>query len=145
VEFERYVERFLNESHRHLSDDVSLAEWFQKHEETLRTTAYLRSNNEVVATLLLPLFEDNAAFWEAIGYLNLDPKRTTFREYLETWHDNAPDEYKDTIRYIMGLFGMPRAGDAGPASVGGSPDTSPRAPPQRTLPGVAGPAARREN
>jgi hypothetical protein len=142
VEFERYVERFLNESHRRLDDDVSLAEWFQKHEEALRTTAYVRSSNEVVATLLLPLFEDNAAFWEAIGYLNLAPARATFREYLDTWHDNAPDEYKDTIRYIMGLFGVLRADDAAASP---SPDTSPRAPRQRPLPGVAGPAPRAGN
>jgi hypothetical protein len=145
IEFERYVERFQSESHRRLTDDVSLAEWFQKHEEALRTTAYLRSYNEVVATVLLPLFEDNEAFWEAIGYLNLEPKRSTFREYLETWHDNAPDEYKDTIRYIMGLFGVLREADTASSATSGRVDTPPRAPLQRRPAGVAGPAPREVN
>jgi hypothetical protein len=110
-EFERYVERFLDETHRQLPSGVTLAAWFREHEEALRGRAYQRDHNEVVAMVLLPLFEENNAFWEAIGYLNLDPKRSTFREYLQTWHDHAPDDYKDTIRYIMALFGVLGSGD----------------------------------
>jgi hypothetical protein len=143
-EFERYVERFLNETHRRLAPDVSVAEWFQAHEETLRGRAYLRDHNEVVANLLLPLFEENAALWEAIGYLNLEPKRSTFREYLQTWHDNAPDDYKDTIRYIMALFGVLGPGDAADAAAGEAIDRQPRAPLQPSQPGVAGPPLRQQ-
>ena len=135
-EFERYVERFLSETHRQLTPDVSLAEWFEKHEDTLRGRAYLRSHNEVVANVLLPLFEENAAFWEAIGYLNLEPKRRSFRQYLQTWHDNAPDDYKDTIRYIIALFGLQGRSDRDETAAGEPLDRPSRTPMQ---PGVAGP------
>jgi hypothetical protein len=136
-EFERYVERFLNERHRQLPPDVKLAEWFRQNEQTLRETPYLRDRNEIVANLMLPLFEENDALWESIGYLNLEPKATNFRGYLQTWHDNAPDEYKDTIRYIMALFGTL----ASPAETAARDAPVPSA--TRTLDaGVAGPGAR---
>lgn len=111
-EFERYGERFLRESHRRVSGNVSLAQWFSRNEDALRSTPYRRSYNEVVATLLLPIFEDDPAFWDAIGYINLEPRRDTFRGYLETWRDNAPDDYKGGILHIMGLFGFLRSADA---------------------------------
>jgi hypothetical protein len=111
-EFERYVERFLREQHRELPRDLPLATWFRQHEDELRGKPYLRSHNEVVANVLLPLFEENADFWEAIGYLNVQGGASSFREYLQTWHDNAPDDYRDVIRYIMALFGALHGGQA---------------------------------
>jgi hypothetical protein len=56
--------------------------------------------------VLLPLFEENADFWEAIGYLNVQGRANSFGQYLQTWHDNAPEDYRDLIRYIMALFGV---------------------------------------
>ena len=105
-EFQRYVERFLSESHRQLPRDVTLAAWFRRHEKELQGKPYSRGHNEVVANVLLPLFEENAEFWEAIGYLNLQGRSGSFREYLQAWHDNAPEEHRDLIRYIMALFGV---------------------------------------
>lgn len=110
--FQQYVERFLYESHRRLPPEVTLAIWFDQHEQALRGSPHLRNHNEVVANLLLPLFEENAEFWEAIGYLNVDRSGgDSFREYLQRWHDNAPEDYRDTIRYIMALFGVLKAGE----------------------------------
>ena len=39
--------------------DAPLATWLQAHEDELRHNPYLREKNEVLANLLLPLFERN--------------------------------------------------------------------------------------
>jgi len=98
------AERFEQESHRKLPPGTTLASWYRASGEQLARGAYQRGSNEVVANLLLPLFEENPDLWEAIGFLNLDAPGTTFQQYLQTWHDNAPPRYQDVIRYAMTLF-----------------------------------------
>ena len=98
------AERFEQESHRKLPAGTTLASWYRESGEQLARGAYQRGSNEVVANLLLPLFEENPELWEAIGFLNLDAPGTTFQQYLQTWLDNAPPRYKDVIRYTMTLF-----------------------------------------
>ena len=50
--------------------------------------------NEVVATALLPLFEGQPQFWQAITHLN--PSRAsagkTFGDYLADWYATCPDK-----------------------------------------------------
>ncbi|HSF48165.1 MAG TPA: ABC transporter substrate-binding protein, partial [Burkholderiales bacterium] len=104
ADLRRYADRFLNEAHRKLPPNTTLAAWFKEHQEALRGSPYDRNRNEVVATLLLPLFEENPELWEAIGFLNLDAPGDTFQDYLQNWQDNAPVKYKDVIRYAMTLF-----------------------------------------
>lgn len=98
------AERFEQESHRKLPAGTTLASWYRASAEQLARGAYQRDSNEVVANLLLPLFEENPELWEAIGFLNLDAPGTTFQQYLQTWLDNAPPRYQDAIRYTMTLF-----------------------------------------
>ncbi len=105
------AERFEQESHRKLPPGTTLAGWYRASGEQLARGAYQRGSNEVVANLLLPLFEENPELWEAIGFLNLDAPGTTFQQYLQTWLDNAPPRYQDVIRYAMTLF-FARANDA---------------------------------
>ena len=109
-EFERYAERFLGEQHRRLPPSTSLARWFAQNENELRDNPYLRCHNELVANLLLPLFEEYPAFWEAIGYLRLGAAGGDFREYMHAWRANAPEHHKDLIRYVMALFGILEGG-----------------------------------
>ena len=105
-EFERYAERFLEEQHRRLPPNTSLATWFEQNEDELRGDPYLRCHNELVANLLLPLFEEYPQFWEAIGYLHPAAAGGNFQEYMHAWRANAPQRHKDLIRYIMALFGV---------------------------------------
>jgi hypothetical protein len=105
-EFRHYVERFLGESHRQLPSDMPLSTWFRRNEQELQDKPYVRGHNEVVANILLPLFEENAEVWEAISYLNVEGRSGNLKAYLQAWHDNAPEQYRDVIRYIMGLFGL---------------------------------------
>jgi hypothetical protein len=124
------ADRFEQESHRKLPPGTTLASWYRASGEQLARGAYQRGSNEVVANLLLPLFEENPDLWEAIGFLNLDAPGTTFQQYLQTWHDNAPPRYQDVIRYAMTLFFARQAAPAAqrPFHSARSRSSSPSAP-----------------
>jgi NitT/TauT family transport system substrate-binding protein len=109
-ELQASADRFLAEKHRRLAPGQTLAAWFAANERKLRSGAYDRDRNEVVATQLLPLFEENPELWEALGYLNLDAPGGSFQDYLRNWRDNAPLAYRDSISYVMALFFGPDAG-----------------------------------
>jgi hypothetical protein len=130
VAFRRYAERFLSEPHRKLTPGVTLAQWFEANKNDLAKSAYSRRQNEVVANLLLPLFEENPEIWEALAYLNPTAFEERFEDHLQAWHDNAPEPYKDIIMYTMHMFGvagttvaasekLPASGEAQPAGVAG--------------------------
>ena len=102
--FEEFAERLFNERHRRLPLDTLLATWCEQNEPDLRRDPYRRAHNEVVANVLLPLFEENPEIWQAIGYL--PAKGASFRDYLNAWRANAPDDCKDIITYVMALFGL---------------------------------------
>lgn len=117
--FEEFAERLFNERHRRLPPDTSLATWFEQSEQDLRRDPYLRAQNEVVANVLLPLFEENPEIWQAIGYL--PAKGASFQDYLRAWRANAPDDCKDIITYVMALFGFPRDGGVKETATSGTP------------------------
>ncbi len=98
------AQRFELESHRRLPAGMNLARWYQDASQRLSGSAYDRNRNEIVANLMLPLFEENPDLWEAIGFLNLDAPGASFQQYLQNWLDNAPPRYKDVIRYTISLF-----------------------------------------
>lgn len=104
--FGEYAERLQAQQHRHLSPDQSLREWFEENEAQLQRNPYLREKNELLATLLLPLFERNPAGLAAIGYLNSeDPASSrTLDEYLENWYRCCPDEHRSLVRQAIRLF-----------------------------------------
>jgi hypothetical protein len=110
--FEEYAERFLSERHRRLPPATALATWFAQNEQDLARNPYLRGRNEVVANILLPLFEESPHLWVAIASLNREPRGNSFRDYLQTWHANAPEECKGTIKHMMALFGVWPESDA---------------------------------
>ncbi len=113
--FEEFAERLFNERHRRLPSDTLLATWFEQNERDLRRDPYLRRHNEVVANVLLPLFEENPEIWQAIGYL--PAKGASFRDYLLAWRASAPEACKGIITYVMALFGLVQdGGKAGIAS-----------------------------
>ncbi|WP_418319141.1 tripartite tricarboxylate transporter substrate binding protein [Piscinibacter sakaiensis] len=96
--------RFQQEAHRRLPTGTTLAGWYALAGARLGASAYDRNRNEVVANLLLPLFEENPELWGAISFLNLQAPGSSFRDYLQSWLDNAPPRYKDVIRYTISLF-----------------------------------------
>lgn len=143
--FEKHVERILSERRRQLPPDTSLATWFQKNENELRHNPYLRSHNAIVASLLLPLFEEDPRIWEAIGYLNLEAPGQSFQEYLQAWRSNAPEDYRDIIDYMMAMFGTPKNGETtgtAPPDTAQSPPAARPDPKDAPRSGPAGPPLR---
>lgn len=112
----RFTEMLVYEGHRQLPLDTPLAAWLMANEDRLRDDPYQREKNEVVATLLLPLFEGNPENWDALCYLNLDPAdaRNNLRQYLHNWYHNAPAEHRSFIAGVLALLGVSEAlpGDA---------------------------------
>jgi hypothetical protein len=106
--FAEFAQRLINERHRRLPPGTSLAAWFEQKERDLRRNPYLRAHNEVVANVLLPLFEDNPEIWRAIAHLPATGAR--FRDYLSAWRANAPEDCRGFITYVMTLFGMQGGG-----------------------------------
>ena len=114
------------EKHRQLPPQVRPAAWLNDKEEQLRRNPYQREQNDLVARLLLPLFEQNRNSWDALRYLNLDPADTnaTLAEYLHHWYDNSPGEHKDviaTVRQMLGAGNVPLASAAIVPAAGGEP------------------------
>lgn len=103
---ERFFNHLLSEGHRQLPPHTPLASWLHDNEEKLRNNPYLRNENEVVANLLLPLFQDDPQNWAALNYLNLDRSdaRNSLRDYLYHWYENAPVEHKQFIAGILAMF-----------------------------------------
>ena len=104
----RFFELLISEGHRQLPPRSPLTVWLQNNEEHLRDDPYQREKNEVVANLLLPLFERNPEHWATLSYLNLDPgdARSSLQDYLRHWYENAPAEHKAFIADVLALFRM---------------------------------------
>lgn len=88
------------------SEGKTLAEWYREQEARLRKNATDRSNNQIVAIALLPLFEKAPQHWQAVKYLNqwdasLD---LSFEDYLLDWYRRVPKGHKSFIAEIAALF-----------------------------------------
>lgn len=104
----RFFDLLIAEGHRQLPAHAPLAVWLASNEEQLRRDPYQRKKNELVAALLLPLFERDPENWSSLGYLNLDSgdAENSLRAYLLNWYENSPAAHKDFIADVLGLFEM---------------------------------------
>lgn len=96
----------VNEPHRRLAPSTSLASWFKAHHAELEASPYLRDKNEVVANLMLPLFEQHPDALGAIGYLNYraDDAAQRFADYLRLWHEACPEAQRKVVAQVIALF-----------------------------------------
>lgn len=103
-----FADRLISEGHRRLPSGTPLAAWLRDNEDRLRNDPYQREKNEVVANLLLPLFEQNPENWGALNYMNLNPAdaRDSLSQYLQHWYENAPPAHKGFIRDVLALLGV---------------------------------------
>ena len=115
VALQSYAQDLLTQPHRALSPKITLADWYQRNAEALDRDPYLRDRDELVAGMLLPLFEDNPEAWAAISYLNLDETDSTgpFQGYLANWYRNTPEPQRQFVAKIVELFGFPVPGQPG--------------------------------
>jgi len=102
----RFFDLLVSEGHRRLPAHSPLAAWLRDNEERLRHDPYQRQKNEVVANLLLPLFEANPEHWDTLVYLNLDPDdaRNSLQDYLRNWYNNAPAEHRNFIADVLAVL-----------------------------------------
>jgi len=102
----RFFDHLIAEGHRQLPPETPLATWLRDNEEHLRNDPYLRNKNEVVANLLLPLFQENPQNWAALSYLNLDPAdaRNSLADYLRDWYQNTPPEHRHFVASVLAMF-----------------------------------------
>lgn len=100
-----YTGRVLNEPHRQLPANTSLAQWFRENGPLLLENPYLRGKNELIANLFLPILEHNQD-WQAVGFLNLDAsqQKMGFYDYLASWHSRTPPEHQEFTRLAMRMF-----------------------------------------
>lgn len=108
AKLEAFAEQLIMEEHRNLPDGTPLAEWLRENEEKLRNDPYLRDKNEIVAKLLLPLFEQDPENMDCLHYLNLEPAeaKADLQQYLHAWYDNAPPRHKTFVASILKLLGV---------------------------------------
>lgn len=119
----RFFNHLVAEGHRQLPAHTPLFSWLKENEARLRKDPYLRTENEVLANLLLPLFQEDPQNWAALNYLNLEPAdaRSNLRDYLYHWYKNAPVEHK---RFIANLLAMLSLEDVLPTQLSMAPAVS---------------------
>lgn len=106
--FASYAERLLAENHRRLPTNQTLGQWYAENQPALHDNPYLREKNELVATMLLPLFEKDPGMWQAIAFLNANPASAgkSFSEYLADWHGACPSGTQEHVGKTMNLLGV---------------------------------------
>lgn len=114
--FQRFFDTLIAERHRRLPAGTPLGEWLRENERSLRSDPYLRQKNEVLANLLLPLFESDPASWQALAYLNQHPEaaRASLRSYLGDWYRSAPQTQR---RLVSGVLALLQLEDVMPAEL----------------------------
>ena len=85
-----------------------LANFYSTHREALRANACDREINGAMALVLLRLFEEKPARWDAVRWLNgpRSRKGDTFEQHLSKWKRAAPQRHRAFIDRIAGLFGV---------------------------------------
>lgn len=104
----RFFDLLIAEGHRRLPPEAPLAAWLRDNEDSLRHNPYLRQKNEVLANLLLPLFERDPENWQALAYMNLDPAdaRSSLRTYLSRWYANTPLAHRTLVASVLALLSL---------------------------------------
>lgn len=104
--FRHFFDTLIAERHRRLPADTPLGEWLRENERFLRSDPYLRQKNEVLANLLLPLFEADPASWQALAYLNQHPEaaRASLQTYLGDWYRSAPLAQRTLVSGVLSLL-----------------------------------------
>lgn len=91
-----------------LPEGVTLEKWYRENAGELSRNGTDRARNNIVAGVLLGMFEATPEHWGAVTYLNaakLDESQS-FRQYLEAWRGNAPKTHHKFIEQLAGKFGI---------------------------------------
>ncbi|MGD0091729.1 MAG: hypothetical protein ABSE73_17580, partial [Planctomycetota bacterium] len=67
-----------------------------------------RERNNIVAAVLLKLFEETPGEWAAVEYLNAAPagNAPAFKEHLQAWQHNCPEKHREFVAKIAKELGI---------------------------------------
>lgn len=119
TDLQEYVDDLLAEPHRQLPAGMQLKDWYRANAEDLRFHPWDRERNELVATCLLPEFEERPEGWGAIPHVSPSGSRPieSFEAYLEGWLRRTPRQRRPFVTAVADRFGIaldPTAGVDGP-------------------------------
>jgi len=91
-----------------LAEDSGFIPWFRENEDAMRVNATLREKNNVVARMLLPVFEKEPSGWEAVTSLNLTKRVAdiSLSEHFTDWSAVSPEVRRPFIAKVAGVFGI---------------------------------------
>lgn len=106
--FSQYADELIAQAHRGLPTGLSFSSWYAQNRDALRNDPYHRELNELVAGVLLPLFEAEPRAWASLAYLNATSGEHdfTFEAYLEAWRSAVPAELRPFVTRIEEAFGL---------------------------------------
>ena len=116
--FGEYADELISQPHRRLPEGVTFPSWFAANRDALRDEPYQREKNELVAAVLLPLFESDPHSWASLAFLNAKEhaQTTTFEGYLDAWRSASPAGLQPFVSRIEDTFGIrARAANGAPA------------------------------
>ena len=101
---EKYAQQRLDEAK--LPEGKTFAQWYRDNAEALRANSCDRPRNNVVAKVLLPLFEGRPEAWEAVSSLNTEQfsGSYTLADFLKAWQRNCPEKHKAFVATIAKEF-----------------------------------------
>jgi len=106
--FSKHLRAYANERIKksQLPDGTTLATWYRQNEAALRKNSTDRAKNNIVAVVLLPLFEAEPEHWAAVEFLNAGARKEprSFQQYLADWHRHAPEKHRPFIHRIATVF-----------------------------------------
>lgn len=116
--FAAYADQLLAAPHRRLPPGRTFDAWFRENRPLLEADPYLRDRNELLAAVLLPLFERDPARWQAIAYLNADTASAgkPLAGYLADWLRACPQQSRAVVRDTMAVLGLAEVATAGAAA-----------------------------
>lgn len=115
-----FTRRALSDRHRKLPAGVSFEQWFSKTAPRLISSPYQRKENELIASLFLPLVEQSSD-WRAVGYLHVGdlPKDASFREFLVHWYRSTPRHLRGFVEESIQVFRFDKPLDNEPSYAAG--------------------------
>lgn len=102
-EFTKYV---VNDMKKATAFDLCFTNPLSPVLHALEMDEYNRSSNAFVVIKLMPIFEANPTLWSAVPLLCRIPEGTDFKESLQYWHSQCPEEHKNSVEKIANVFSL---------------------------------------
>jgi hypothetical protein len=108
VHFDEYLNALLAERARRLPPDQTMGQWIKAVLPELVNEHQVTSHSKLVATYLLPIFQDEPEGWEALNWYGTAGEKDQeldFELYLRSWKTRVPEKHKAFVGKIQKLFG----------------------------------------